>query len=113
MEIIYKKGVESAKELYQLTRNDGRKALKELESGATIELDKVVIYDDVNTATGERVRYTAFATAGNVYVTNSAYFTGELLNMLTLFDNMGETITSATIIRGKSKKGRTFTTVIL
>lgn len=113
MEIIYKKGVESAKELYQLTRNDGRKPLKELESGATVELNKVVIYDDLNTATGELVRYTAFETAGDVYVTNSAYFTAELLNMLTLFDNMGESVTSATLIRGKSKKNRTFTTVIL
>lgn len=113
MEIIYKKGVESAKELYQLTRNDGRRPLKELESGATVELEKVVIYEDVNSATGEIARYTAIETAGAVYVTNSAYFTAELLNMMSLFDGMNEPLTTATLIRGKSKKGRTFTTVVL
>ena len=113
MVIIHKKGVESAKELYQLTRNDGRKPLRQLDSGSTVELEKVVIYEDINTATGELVRYTAFETGGEVYVTNSAYFTAELLNMLSLFDSMGESITSATLIRGKSKKGRTFTTVVL
>lgn len=113
MEIIYKKGVESAKELYQLTRNDGRRPLKELLSGATVELEKVVIYDDINSATGELVRYTAFETDGVTYVTNSAYFTTELLNMMTLFDSMNEPLTSATLFRGKSKKGRTFTTVVL
>ena len=112
MQIINSSPNLSAKDIYNLTMNPTTKKMKDAV-GTRIPVDKWAVYEDVSKKTGEVQEILAIATGdGEIYATNSATFKADFLNMIDLFNSMGEPVPAVVVTTGKSKADRDFITCI-
>ena len=110
MEIIRKSNNLSAKELYDLTINPNAKRMREA-IGGNLEVRAYAIYTD--TQQDKEVTVTSILTPdGEIFSTNSPTFGREFEKMLTMFEEMGETVHTIAVTQGRSRAGRDFTTCV-
>lgn len=112
MQIINSSANLTAKDIYNLTMNPKTQKMKDVK-GQRIEFDAWAIYEDVNRKTEDVQKILAVKTPeGEVFATNSPTFISDFLNMIQLFESMGETVRAFTVDSGVSKAGREFITCI-
>lgn len=109
MNIIYKTEGMTAKDLYTLTKSNSVAKLSTLK-GKTIDIDQVVLYEDVNTKTGEFIKVLAMKLKdGTCCATNSGTFIRGFEDILTMFGESGEPIpTLLKVAVGTSRNGREY-----
>lgn len=110
MKIIYKSEGLGMKDIIALTKNHDIKKMSDAQ-GETLEFDKVVMYEDVNSK-GEDMTVMAVQTKEGVkYATNSGVFIRNYQEIMAIAEESGEEIpTVFKVGNGTSKAGRPFIT---
>ena len=94
-------------EAYNMTKSHKLNALKNLESGAKIEVAGVMEWEDINDETGEATTLVSILTTDGVaYVTQSDTFRRDLFDIINIFD--GEFPITVEHGIGTSKSGREY-----
>lgn len=112
MEIVKSSADLKTIDIYRLTKAPNTKKMSDAK-GTRIELDKWVLYEDVNKKTGELQKILAIATpSGECFATNSKTFIDDFIDMVEMFYYAGETVPSIVVTSGISKAGREFITCV-
>lgn len=94
-------------EVYSMTKSHKLNTLKNLESGAKIEVAGVMEWEDINEETGETTPLVSIlATDGTTYVTQSDTFKRDLFDIIDIFN--GEFPIAVEHGIGTSKSGREY-----
>lgn len=102
----------SVKDIYALTMNPKTQKMKDCID-QRLELASWAIFEDVSKKTGEVQEILAIATPeGEVFATNSPTFKDDFINMISLFESMGENVPAIVVSSGTSKAGREFITCV-
>ena len=108
MKIINSSENLTPKEIYKLTMYPMTQSMKDAV-GSRIEIGAWASYEDVNKKTGELQEVLAIMTPdGEIFATNSPTFKECFFQMQELFQNMGETVHTISVISGTSKAGREY-----
>lgn len=110
MEILQTSAELTTEEKYLLTMNPEIQKMSD-QVGQVLDLDKWLIYADVNEKDGAEQQILSIMTGeGEVFATNSSTFINDFEKLIDLFRSNNETVTKVEIISGQSKAGRTFIT---
>nr|DAH39320.1 MAG TPA: ssDNA binding protein [Caudoviricetes sp.] len=110
MTIIAKsESVAAPMDMYNMTKSPDRSRLSEV-SGQVLELDKWLVYSELNSK-GEEVTLTTLTTKdGRAFTTNSATFIRDFTSAATMFAEYGAEFHTIQVMSGRSKAGREFIT---
>lgn len=110
MKIINSSENLTAKDLYNLTQSPRSQKMRSAVD-SRIEVARWALYEDVDKKTGELHEVLSIETPeGEIFATNSPTFKDDFLDMMRLFQDMGEVVHAITVITGTSKAGREFVT---
>lgn len=102
----------TAKDIYNLTMNRTTTKMKDAK-GERLELCAWAVYEDVNKKTGEVQNIlTIRAADGKTYATNSPTFVTDFVDMVELFEGMGENVPAIVVASGTSNAGREYITCV-
>ena len=108
MKIINSSGNLTPKEIYCLTMSPKTQKMKDA-IGSRIEIGAWASYEDFNKKSEEVQEVLAIMTPeGEIFATNSPTFKEDFFQMQELFQGMGETVHSISVISGTSNAGREF-----
>ena len=112
MNILYKQGINSAKDLYDLTKSPAIKKLSTIK-GETRHISCAVIYEDTKPS-GEIQKVFSFrcADTGDIFATNSATFIRDFEDARDLLKEFNEEIHTIVVDSGTSRAGRTYISCI-
>ena len=112
MNILYKQGIENAKDLYDLTKSPAIKKLSTIK-GETRHIACSVIYEDTK-PDGEVQRIFSFrcADTGDIFATNSRTFIHDFEDARDMLKEFGEEIHTIKVDSGTSRAGRTYISCI-
>lgn len=112
MQILNKSEGLTTKDIYFLTMAPSTQSMKTVK-GQRLEVDKWVVYQDIDKKTEQEMRVLAIKTPENeTFATNSETFINDFCAMMELFTNAGETVPAISVISGTSKAGREFITCV-
>lgn len=113
MNIINQNREMTSRELYSMVQSPEIGRVKD-HPGEEFEVKDFVIFEDVNTTTGETVQVLSIKMAsGEVLATNSKTFIGSFISIYEMCKESGEPIGLIRIFQGKSKAGRDFFDCVL
>ena len=92
---------------YNLTRNPETERMKN-HVGERLHIDAYMVRQEERDDTGEIATITSIKSGEKVYATNSPTFARELLAIVALADECGETVGAIEVIEGMSNKGRPY-----
>ena len=112
MNILYKLGIENAKDLYDLTKSPAIKKLSTIK-GETRRISCAVIYEDTKPS-GEIQKVFSFrcADTGDIFATNSSTFIHDFEDARDLLKEFNEEIHTIKVDSGTSRAGRTYISCI-
>lgn len=111
--MVYGVKEDDKKAIYNLTKSPKIAKVSDLKDGTIIDVKAIAFFTDINEERETETNIVSvMAKSGEVYATNSATFTREIKDILSIFDNKVDNI-NIEKISGTSKNGRDFVTCAL